>query len=203
MHRGIERYYTERVCKYGATPRGVDWSSRITQEVRFAQLLKLCDFSASFSINDIGCGYGALLSYLDNSHHATEIDYLGIDLSPAMIREAKRLWSNRPCAAFHIGSKSPRIADYSVASGVFNVKLDQPLALWEDFIAQTLVDMHTTSRRGLSANFMAPEISRTTRAGLYRCIPTTWIRFFEQDLKSSVQLVATYGLNEFTLVVRR
>src|SRR5580704_17023731 len=127
VYRTIERYYTAKIRRYGATPPGVDWSCGTNQELRFAQLLKLCDFSEAFSLNDLGCGYGALLSYLEKSHAEATIDYLGIDLSAAMTCHAERLWTNRARIAFLVGTANPRIADYSIASGIFNVKLDQPI----------------------------------------------------------------------------
>jgi len=84
----VEAYYSARVAKHGATPLGVDWSCWATQNLRFVQLLKLCDFSAPFALNDIGCGYGALAAHLAMRHADAEIDYLGVDLSQAMIRRA-------------------------------------------------------------------------------------------------------------------
>ena len=60
VHAGISDYYTGKIKKFGATPLGMDWTCVPTQQVRFIQLLKLCDFTAPFSLNDLGCGYGAL-----------------------------------------------------------------------------------------------------------------------------------------------
>ena len=82
--------------------------------------------SQPFSLNDIGCGYGALLSYLKKRHRRASIDYLGVDLSAAMITHAKRLFGDRPLTTFEAACHGTRVADYSVASGIFNVKLDQP-----------------------------------------------------------------------------
>ncbi|MGZ5195649.1 MAG: class I SAM-dependent methyltransferase, partial [Ramlibacter sp.] len=92
MYAGIERYYTAKIARHGATPLGVDWESVPTQELRFVQLLKICDFASLVSLNDIGCGYGALLSLLDQRAPG-KVDYLGLDLSPLMIAEARRLWA--------------------------------------------------------------------------------------------------------------
>ena len=114
VYRTIEAYYSSAVAKHGATPRGVDWTCVATQELRFVQLVKICDFATPFSLNDAGCGYGALLAYLSRRHPAAVIDYLGTDLSPAMIRHAKRRW-RRPGVRFVVAGASPRLADYSLA----------------------------------------------------------------------------------------
>ena len=86
----IEAYYGDKVARHGATPRGVDWTCVPTQELRFVQLLSLCDFSRPFSLNDLGCGYGALTGFISLFHPQAEVDYLGVDLSRAMIRRARR-----------------------------------------------------------------------------------------------------------------
>lgn len=202
VYASIESYYSEKITAFGPTPRGADWDSNITQEVRFLQLLKICNFSAPFALNDVGCGYGALLSYLTRYHFETYIDYLGFDVSPAMICQADSLQRDLSRAGFMVAKVSPRIADYSVASGIFNVKLDQPLDKWERYIGKTLVDMHTSSRLGFAVNFMTPSAVNENPEGLYCTTPNPWIRFCENQLRSSAKVLADYGLREFTLLVR-
>ncbi|WHZ13164.1 MAG: hypothetical protein OJF60_003605 [Burkholderiaceae bacterium] len=204
IHAAIARYYTATLQAHGATPHGVDWASRPTQELRFVQLLKICDFAAPFSLDDLGCGYGALLAYLAWRHPGVEVDYLGVDLSAEMVTAARRRWRQRRNTAFAAGHASPRRADYSVASGIFNVKPDVPAARWRGFVAATLDAMHANSRRGFAVNFIAPlPRGATGSAGLYRTPPGTWRRYCEQRLRAEVEVVKGYGLREYTLLVRR
>lgn len=203
VHAGIADYYTGKVKKFGATPLGVDWTCVPTQEMRFVQLLKQCDFTAAFSLNDLGCGYGALLSYLDWRHAGCTVDYLGVDLSEAMLRRARRLWRDRSNVSFAHGHASPRLADYSVASGIFNVQLDQPRDVWERFIAATLDQLHRTSRRGFSVNFInAPNARRPDRQGVYYTTPEPWMRYCTAQFRATTEVIDGYGLREFTLIVR-
>jgi SAM-dependent methyltransferase len=204
IHASIKRYYTELLSTHGATPRGVDWTCVATQELRFVQLLRVCDFAAPFSLNDVGCGYGALVAYLQRRHRDTEIDYLGIDMAPAMIHQARRIWKDCNFVDFVVATTSPRIADYSVASGIFNVKLDQPADLWEDFIANTLEDMWATSRRGFAVNLMAPRLLEHAQdPDLYCVAPKPWVSYCEQKLRGSVEVLRDYGMREFTLLVHQ
>ena len=164
VHARIAPYYGETVARHGATPRGVDWRCVPTQELRFIQLLKLCDFSRPFSLNDVGCGYGALIGFIARRHPQATIDYLGIDLSPAMISRARRRHRGAAGRRFVVGSGIPRTADYAVASGVMNVMLDHPPALWEEFVAETLRCMHASARLGFAVNFMAERPDGTATA---------------------------------------
>ena len=203
IHEGIARYYTACLRAHGATPRGVDWESLATQQMRMVQLLKVCDGSQPFSLNDLGCGYGALLALLATRHPATRVDYLGVDLSAAMVAAARRRWKKRPATEFVLGSSSPRVADYSVASGLFNVKLDQPVARWEHFVGHTLQHLHATSRRGFAVNFLC-RLAPGAEVGpaLYCTEPDHWIGFCKNTLNARAECVAPYGMREFTLLVR-
>ncbi|MDH3742295.1 MAG: class I SAM-dependent methyltransferase [Hyphomicrobiales bacterium] len=205
LHSGIIRYYSDRVQRFGDTPLGVDWTCVASQELRFVQLMKLCNFSTQFSLNDVGCGYGALVAYLIRRHPDADIDYLGIDLAQAMVRRAKRLWQAHPWTAFSTANDHYRPADYCVASGIFNVKQDQPGHSWERYIALTLDKMHAASRKGFAVNFMlgkSQPLDNSDNEALYRTRPETWIRHCEKEYGASVTLVEGYGQQEFTLLAR-
>lgn len=203
LRSSVVGYYSDRLRRYGATPLGVDWTCIASQELRFLQLLKLCDFGAPFSLNDVGCGYGALVGYLARRHAEARIDYLGIDLAAAMSRRAKRLWRAYPWAAFVTGDARVRTADYSVASGIFNVKPAQPRATWERFVALTLDGLQASSRRGFAVNFKLERPDDEAPEGLYRVRPEIWIRHCERAYGAAVTLLEGYGQPEFTLLVYR
>ncbi len=204
LHTGIERYYSEKVLAHGATALGVDWTCQPTQELRFVQLLRLCDFSQPFSLNDVGCGYGALLAFLAKRHQNEKVDYLGTDLSQAMIDQARPSRHKSIRSQFVVTGTIPRVADYSVASGIFNVRLNQPDARWTLFIKQTLSGMHAASRLGFAVNFLAPPAPDMQPVPeLYRTSPDIWMSYCKRQFSAEVELLADYGMREFTLFVRR
>jgi SAM-dependent methyltransferase len=198
-HSDIERYYTDRLARFGATPLGVDWSCAATQMLRFVKLLEICDFSAAFSLNDVGCGYGALATFLDDRFPDARVDYLGIDLSAAMVRRARRRHRAGDNRRFVAARASPRVADYSVASGIMNVMLDHGRIEWERHVVDTLAGMRRTSRLGFAVNFVAQGGSGAAHQ-LYRTRPDRWVRYCERKLDCAVQTVFGYGLQEFTLL---
>jgi SAM-dependent methyltransferase len=198
----VRSYYSGTVERHGPTPLGVDWPNAASQYLRFVQLLKVCDFGRPFSLNDFGCGYGALLEYLAIRHAGAEIRYRGIDLSRSMITVARERWASHGRAKFSLGSRCGAIADYSVASGVFNVRLGYPVADWETYAESILADMCTSSRIGFAVNFMMPHVDKPTEDGLYRSNPQRWAGFCRKQLGCSVRLLRDYGLREFTLLIR-
>jgi SAM-dependent methyltransferase len=199
----VRAHYSATIARYGATPLGVDWRNSAGQQLRFLQLLRLCDLDAPISINDFGCGYGALLSYLADRHGDARVNYRGIDLSPAMIATARKLWSKRSQTSFVVGSKCGRRADYSVASGVFNVRLGQPLDVWESYVEQILGDLFDHSRAGFAVNFMLPHDDAPTEPELYRTPMRRWVTYCRKGLGCTVKSISDYGLREFTLLARR
>jgi SAM-dependent methyltransferase len=201
-HVEVRDYYSATINQHGATPFGVDWPSAASQYLRFVQLLRICDFSAPFSLNDFGCGYGALLEYLAYRHPAASIAYRGVDISPPMIEAARSLWKQNENATFFLDSQCRERADYSLASGVFNVCLGVGKAKWEAGIETILRDLRQNSRRGFSVNFMLPLESAADKPALYRVAPQRWLDFCETDLHCETEQISNYGLREFTLLAR-
>ena len=200
----VTDYYAATLAQHGATPRGVDWSCKPTQELRFIQLLRLCSFKAAFSLNDVGCGYGALRGFLRQRHRLASVDYLGVDLSQAMVDSARSRWGHVPKTRFENAGTSLRLADYSIASGLFNVKLHHPETAWEPWVAHTLQSLHATSQTGFAVNFLSPPLpGETSPSELYRPNIEQWTDYCESALKSAVEPITGYGMREYTLLVRR
>ena len=197
----VEAYYRRSLDRFGPTPRGVDWSCAASQNLRFVQLLKVCDWTSRFSINDVGCGYGALLDFIAERHTGADLDYLGYDFCAGMIIEARSTHSNFNNARFEAVERAPRVADYSVASGIFNVKLDTPIDDWEAYIRCVLHDMVGSNRQGFAANFLLPA-GNLPHPVLYRTDPVPWIAFCERVLNCSITCLTGYGYREFTLLGR-
>ena len=200
----VTAYYAGTLAQHGATPRGVDWSCKPTQALRFIQLLRLCSFDSDFSLNDIGCGYGALRGFLRQRHRRAQVDYLGVDLSAAMIDSARERWGHWPHTRFETADAALRMADYGLASGVFNVRLHHADTDWEAWVAHTLKSLHASSRIGFSVNFLLPALpDESSPTTLYRPPIERWTRYCESTLETTVEPVTGYGMREYTLLVRR
>lgn len=200
--QAVARYYEGRAREFGPTPWGVDWTCELTQKLRFVQLLKVVGRRRRFSLNDLGCGYGALLAFLRERYGREAIDYAGADVAPRMIEHAISL-SGEP-ERFVVSAALPRIADFSVASGLANVHLGFHRRAWRTFVESMLAELNRASRVGFAANFLLPPAPGIEPLeGLYRTAPEPWVAFCERRFGAQVRVLRDYGLREFTLLVRR
>ena len=207
-HTAVAHYYGRKLRRYGATPAGADWLSAAGQDLRLALLLRVCDLTRPFSLNDLGCGYGALLDYLRFRHSGLPVDYLGIDLSRDMVScAARRLQCHQApepmTARFVQGCAAPRVADYAVASGIFNIVPPASRHLWTTLVASTLSGLHSSSRHGFAVNFMDVVPGQPDERGLYRTRPDPWLAYCEDELGAKVAILDGYALNEFTILAWR
>lgn len=196
------RYYSEKIRTHGATPKGVDWNGAESQSRRFEQLAALFRGQRSFSLNDIGCGYGALLEFL--AARDLDIEYRGLDISDDMIDAARSRHAARRNVTFSRGWCPRETADYSVASGIFNVKGDASDAEWLEYLHGTLDEMDRFSIRGFAFNCLSTYSDAERRRGdLYYADPLQLFDRCKTRYAGNLALLHDYGLYEFTLLVRK
>lgn len=198
----VAGYYNEKLAQHGETPRGVDWNGVESQELRFAQLCKIIDRRSSFSVNDLGCGYAALFEYLANRYSG--FSYLGIDVSASMVQSAKRRHQGMSEARFVLAGKPDEVADFGVASGIFNVRLGRSDQEWCEHIEASLEILDRTSRLGFAFNCLTSySDAEKMRDYLYYADPCALFDLCKRRYSRNVALLHDYGLYEFTILVRK
>ena len=202
IEQQVQEYYDEKLRAHGATARGVDWKSPESQELRFAQLVKLIDASRPFSINDYGCGYGALVDFLARSGY--EFRYTGFDISAEMIAQAQALHTFAEPIRFISDKDQLAQADFTVSSGIFNVKLNTANDTWKQYMLEILDTMNSLSRRGFAFNALTKySDAEFMRAGLYYADPLFFFDYCKTKYSRFVTLLHDYPLYEFTILVRK
>lgn len=198
----VADYYSEKLALYGETPKGVDWNGEDSQTMRFEQLCKIINGQDQFSLNDLGCGYGALHGFLDRRFSG--FSYSGIDVSENMVRSAQQRFQAAGNARFVLSSKPDGVADYGVASGIFNVRLGRSDTEWREYLEATLDILDRTSRIGFSFNCLTSySDSVKMRDYLYYADPCALFDLCKRRYSRNVALLHDYGLYEFTILVRK
>jgi SAM-dependent methyltransferase len=195
-------YYDGKIALHGPSARGVDWNSTASQELRFAQLLKVVESFSSYSLTDFGCGYGALAEFVAASGGACS--YRGFDISQQMIEQAWQRHAGRTGCTFFSDPALLSPTDYTVASGIFNVRLHTSSADWEWYFLDTLHRIHALSLKGFSFNALTSySDADRMRSDLYYADPCWLFDYCKRHFSRSVALLHDYGLYEFTILVRK
>lgn len=201
-YKEIRTYFGQALAAYGPTPVGVDWNSTRSQEVRFEQVLKVVDPSRPFSINDYGCGYGALVDYL--TRKGWTFTYTGFDILEPMVAKARSIYKDRPECNFVYKENELPLADYTVLSGVFNKKFDTADEAWLAYVYQILERMDQISQKGFSFNMLTrysdPEYMLDD---LYYADPCQVFDHCKRRFSRNVALLHDYDLYDFTIIVRK
>ena len=193
-------YYEAAVTKFGASSRGVDWPTQHGQVMRFQALDKVWDGLSNATLCDFGCGYGAYLAHLRAAGFVGS--YIGIDLSPQMIRFAAEK-SSRDKSAIFLVSDEPHDADFVVASGIFNVVTSGSRSDWEIHTQNMLDGMCAAASVGLAFNaLLEPTPPFKVRDELYWIDPNAMLDELTRR-GFSPALVTGYGLHEATYIARR
>jgi SAM-dependent methyltransferase len=200
----IDHYYQGNLSKHGASAQGVGWKNEEAQQIRFDQLLKVIYTQGKFSINDAGCGVGDLSGYLRDRFPETL--YFGYDLMAEMIDEAKNKYPENDFQKFFLIDQLSQMgsADYSVASGILNLKFDCAESQWKNYIVETISTLNEKSNLGFAFNaltkysdkeFMKPE--------LYYTDPLWLFDYCKTHFAKNVALLHDYNQYDFTILVKK
>ncbi len=196
--------FSNRLAQYGATPKGVLWNNAEGQQLRFELLAAVMGddiHREGASINDLGCGYGALFDFLAKFPALRGGRYFGYDVCADMVAAARKRIAD-PRAAFFLGSRATEGADYSFASGTFNMKLAAGPEAWNRLVKESLVDLWDKTAKGLAFNMLDSDREKFTD-WLYYADRGDFLDFCSRALSPKVTLLDSDPLNEWTLLVKR
>ena len=197
----LDAYFGRTLEAHGPTARGVDWNGEDAQELRFRELLRVVDAPGPISLNDYGCGYGALAPFA--AARGLDMSYTGFDVSEAMLVHARELVSAGRPWRFVAREEDLPVADYTVASGLFNLRLEVDDESWGAYVERTIRSLGRLSRRGVAFNMLTSYSDPPLmRADLYYADPARFFDFCKREISPHVALHHDYGLYEFTLLVR-
>lgn len=193
----ISTVFSHRVEEHGATPSGISVHDADYHHASLTQLVRLlpADGAGGWTVNDIGCGYGAFFDHIAGRLHPHGVRYFGYDISPAMVVRA-RARIDDPRAVFTVSSMPLWPADYSIAAGIFNLNLDHEPAEWQAYFRAQLRMMARMSRVAFAVNALRPSFS-----DLFRLDAGPVVDFVRAHISDRVTILDGYSDIEWTLWV--
>lgn len=199
-----EGFYNEKLQTHGNTAMGVGWKDEAAQRIRFEQLIKVLPASTHFSVNDLGCGTGALAGYL--SLWELDYRYSGYDILPEMVQRAVLQYGHLPNHTFNTIEMAADmgVADYTIASGLFNLPFGQPASDWHEHILETITTMHKKSVYGFAFNALTKYSDpHLMRPELHYADPLLLFDYCKKEFSKNVALLHDYNLYDFTILVKK
>jgi SAM-dependent methyltransferase len=201
----LEKFYHLHLQQQEVNAQRVGWKNKADQQVRFEQLTKVITPSTTGSINDLGCGLGDFAQYLQENGFA-RLTYVGYDIMEQMVRRAIVLNQQSPqCRFIGIRQAADMLdADYTVASGVFNVRLGVSDESWLNHVLEIILQMDLKSRKGFAFNALSNYSKPALRnADLYYADPLFLFDYCKRRFSENVALLHDYDQEDFTILVRK
>jgi len=179
----------------------VDWNSDDSQQLRFSQLLGVMGVQPQEPlVLDYGCGYGALAQRLIAA--GAPFRYVGFDVCTPMVVQAREQVRDPRCVFTDRESELP-VADYTVASGIFNVRLEASEEQWQAHVVKTIGTLARHSSQGFAFNMLTRYAdAEKLRDYLYYADPGEYFKLCKESWSRNVALLHHYDLYEFTILVK-
>lgn len=198
---GVADLYSAGVKEHGLSSKSVGWKDPGQQLLRFDKLTEVIDGSeGAFTVNDLGCGYGAMFTYLDSRYGRQITGFRGYDICQDMLTAAAAHVRD-PRAAFMESGMLGKEADYSFVSGTFNVRMQADEAHWQSFIEDSIRNLAECSRLGFAFNLLSTYVD-WKEDHLYYGDPLYFFDFCKRNVSRNVSLLHDYPLYEWTIYVR-
>jgi hypothetical protein len=198
-------YYGQRQEKAVASYFDVGWKSQEAQYARFRQFEQLFRNDKQFSINDLGCGNSELHLFLKTEYPEKQATYRGYDHLEAMIEAGAKRFPDIVSNLHVISDASDMVlADYTVASGIFNLKFETESGTWREHILETIDKMAEKSKRGFAFNALTSYSDKEfMRPELFYSEPEWLFGHCMRKYGREVALLHDYGQFDFTISVSK
>jgi SAM-dependent methyltransferase len=204
MQNEFEQFYQNHLSNHGNSAQGVGWKNTEAQHIRFEQLIKVININDKFSVNDLGCGVGDFVPFLDLARK--KYAYAGYDVLNDMIQRAKARFSAREDVKFAVIENAMQMqpADFTVASGIFNIRFTENDDSWLKYILDTIRAMNEKSTGGFAFNLLTKYSDREfMKPELYYADPGYLFDYCKRNFSRNVAVLHDYNQYDFTVIVRK
>lgn len=205
INKDLQEFYNKNLQSHGPGAQGVGWKNQEAQMIRFEQLARLLPSQKPFAINDLGCGVGDFAIFLQQKAF-TDFTYTGYDVMEEMVRLAREKHSDSANREFvqieHAANMNH--ADYTIASGIFNLRYGNADEQWLAYILDNLHQMDSKSTAGFAFNALTRYSDKDKMQDyLYYADPLYLFDYCKKKFSRNVALLHDYNQFDFTILVRK
>lgn len=183
-----KEFYKKSIEKYGISPKGVHWSTRYNQYIRFDVLTEfIFDDIENSTLVDAGCGFAEYYTFLEKNE-SLPLQYIGLDCEHAMIFRSQMRF---PKLDFHVKNilEDELIpADYYICSGALNI-------LKEEEFYQFIETCYKSCNKGFAFNFLIKDS--------FNNINKKEVITFCKKLSSNVEIKELYLYNDMSIFMQK
>ena len=129
--------------------------------------------------------------------------YTGFDISSEMLERGRQLFGESDKIKWTTTLGDEKF-DFTIASGIFNVRLGHGDIDWLDYVRQTLFEINEKSLGGFSFNMLTKYSDKAfMKSNLYYADPAHLMDFCKTNFSKYVSVLHDYPLYEFTIIVRK
>ena len=196
--------FTRGLKVFGTHHKALAWYDAERMQRRF-QIFRglLADIPEErpITVNDHGCGYGAMFEAFRTLPALKNGRYYGTDISAEMVAAARRRIAD-PRAVFEVSHVATHDADYSFVSGTWNMKMWADDAEWRAFVLANL--KHLWSRTKVALGFNMLSVNNPWREPtLYYADPKDVLAFCRSELTENVHTIDRLEPREFVIFLMR
>jgi hypothetical protein len=178
----MDRYFAERIERFGISPQGVGWKNDEAQKLRFRAMCEVVlpkHRHSNVSIHEIGCGMAHMRDYL--RENSFPYIYSGSDALPRMLEISKSRHPDVQFFRFNILTDPPldERYDYVVMNGVFHYLAEGvSWEEWRDEVRAMIQKAWEMARVGIAFNLMTDMVDWRDPHLFYinPCEVIPWIR---------------------------
>ena len=193
----IRNKYKSLVSQYGTSSQAAGYEKVESQFLRFKVLTEISDLYSDYPLTvlDYGCGLGDLFFYL--IFNGFKGKYIGLDITPEVIRAAKIKYGIYKQAKFYVGDVkdiSQFQYDYALMSGVFNDRVSNN----EKMFKEAIEEIYKQSKLAVAFNLLSVYATKRYSTMYYRD-PGEILSFCLKKLSDNVSLRHDYRGGNFTV----
>jgi len=188
-------HFSRLLSRHGQSHRSLEWRSQEAQQRRFAVLAEI-GLRDRHTVLDVGCGTGDLVHWMLH-HDLTPRDYLGLDITPAMVEAARARFPEhrflRGCPLTDPDLLDDRY-DWVLASGIFAHRYEDP----EAYMHRMIGAMLERATLGVAVNSLSSKAPNAAQWTMFHANPEATLAWARTVAPVAV-LREDYDPHDFTL----